>query len=740
MAGSLADVYVEVNVNTTTAGEAIEKQLPAHAEEAGKKASSSFSDSFTTGIRRLATTVGATLLGVKVADWFKETIEAGEDADRKLSQTEQVIRSTAGAAGLSAEEIANMSRNLSLQTGIDDTLIEHGANVALTFTRIKDAAGEGNDVFTQYLSTALDVSSALHEDVQSAVIQLGKALNDPITGMTTLRRVGVSFTQQQIDQAKALQNSGNLLGAQKLILKELQTEFGGAAKAGATTADLAKNRWAIFREELGQKLLPVVDKLIESFSEWLPGIIKAANHIADVVVAIGNFLANNKDLVKVLLTTVAALTLLSTAIDAVKAVHAAWLVITLEEDAALDANVIGVIIIAIAALVAGIIYAYQHFAAFRDIVNGTWDAIKVSTQAVIGFFTKDIPAAWSWLYEHTVQVFQHIRDDVLHYWDELKLGAELVVQWLKGVPGAIAGFFEALPGQLLNLAHQAGDALLFGIGYAIGLVIKEAMDMPHQVAALFHLMFMLAWNEVVTGWNFIVAQFEAFPSRAEHAVQVLWETVVRLFHSGVDQVKFIFTQLPVIIGNLFQQAVDTGLSRARALVDGIGNWLGQLPGRARSALIDLKNTVTGFMSSAGSWLVSAGHDLLFGLIHGVEGAIGDVIDAVKHAMGKVVDGAKKALGISSPSTVFADEVGRWIPPGIGKGVDEHLSEAVSPLAGLPAAAAPIVNVAPAPVNIIADLGNGVRQVIKAWVTENPQHVATATAAGQQRNSWAVGTA
>src|SRR5262245_66611796 len=75
------------------------------------------------------------------------------------------------------------------------------------------------------------MSAALGQDGKASAIQLGKALNDPIKGVTALQRVGVSFTKSQKNQIKALVESGNTLGAQKVILRELGKEFGGAAKA-----------------------------------------------------------------------------------------------------------------------------------------------------------------------------------------------------------------------------------------------------------------------------------------------------------------------------------------------------------------------------------------------------------------------------------------------------------------------------------------------------------------------------
>ena len=91
---------------------------------------------------------------------------------------------------------------------------------------------------------------------------LGKALNDPIKGITALSRAGVTFTQGQKDQIKTLVESGNLLGAQKIIMGELEAQVGGTAEATATAGDKMAATWANFQENLGTAVLPILDGLL----------------------------------------------------------------------------------------------------------------------------------------------------------------------------------------------------------------------------------------------------------------------------------------------------------------------------------------------------------------------------------------------------------------------------------------------------------------------------------------------
>lgn len=147
------------------------------------------------------------------------------------AQTAAAIKSTGGAANVTAKQVDEYAQSMLKRTGIDDESIKSGENVLLTFTKIRNEVGKGNDVFTKASTATLDLSVRLGKDMTSSALLVGKALNDPVKGVTALTRAGVQFTDQQKDQIKTLVESGDVLGAQKLILKELEVQVGGSAKA-----------------------------------------------------------------------------------------------------------------------------------------------------------------------------------------------------------------------------------------------------------------------------------------------------------------------------------------------------------------------------------------------------------------------------------------------------------------------------------------------------------------------------
>jgi len=162
-------------------------------------------------------------------------------------------------------------------TNFGDEATIAGQNILLTFTQI------GRDVFPQATQTMLDMSTAMDQGLKETAIQLGKALNDPIQGVTALRRVGVQLTEEQERQIQTFMEAGEVAEAQRVILAELEKEFGGSAEA-AREADAgfqaAKNSLGDLGEVIGGQMLPGLQALNER-------VVASANGWAHLIQQLG---------------------------------------------------------------------------------------------------------------------------------------------------------------------------------------------------------------------------------------------------------------------------------------------------------------------------------------------------------------------------------------------------------------------------------------------------------------------
>jgi len=560
--------------------------MSAHGTDAG--------DSFASGLVKRAAAIFA---GVQVFSFLKGSVQQATESAVVMRATEAVIKSTGGAAGVTADQIGALSTKLSQLSGVDDELIQHGANVIATFTGIKNAAGEGNDIFDQTNLAALNLSVALKTDLQSASILVGKALNDPVKGVTALRRAGVQLTEQQTEQVKKFVEVGDVMSAQKIILGELAVEFGGAAEAAATPADKAKVAWGNFQELLGGLLLPAIGKVSEIFTSkvepalrvgielltkgWSGGVRDGAGFMEQfgaiahrVFTVIGDILQNVvwpviKDVVttlhdlvgwvnqgssgaQVFRAVVIGLTAAFVAYKVAMTAIAVWTgIVTAAQwlwNIALNANPIGLIILAVIALVAAIFYLWTHSAGFRNFFIGIWEHIWGFLKAVGGWFAGPFADFFKkgW----------HFIEDVI------KLGVAIFKfywQLIQDVVAAVAGWIE----QRINTFVANFKAILAGIG-------------------------------VIVGW-------------------------------------FVDTF------NRVRQAVADGISGAISFVAG-------LPGRILAAIGNL-----------GSLLYNAGADIVRGLWEGIQSLGSWVADKVRGFINQFVPGpVRRLLGIESPSKVFAE--------------------------------------------------------------------------------------
>jgi hypothetical protein len=257
----IGDAFIEIKPDTKNFAAAADRDVTSQATSLAKKAAGAFA---------------VTFAAQKIFSFGKDAVREAEEARKIAAQTAAVIKSTGGVAKVSAKDVDALSNAISKKTGVDDESIATLENLLLTFTNVRNEVGETNDIFSQATKIAVDMGAAFGKDAASQAILLGKALNDPTKGLTALTRVGVTFTAQQKENIKAFQASGDLLGAQKIILAELATEFGGSAEAQATASDKLGVVIGNLKEDLGAKLLPIIDAVATGLSVALPKALDLA--------------------------------------------------------------------------------------------------------------------------------------------------------------------------------------------------------------------------------------------------------------------------------------------------------------------------------------------------------------------------------------------------------------------------------------------------------------------------------
>lgn len=183
---------------------------------------------------------------------IRGSVAAAIEAEQAQTKLAAVLRATGHAAGLTAGEINNMADSMAATTVFDDEAIRNASAVMLTFRNISGRT------FSEAIRLSADLSAVLGGDLQSSVMQIGKALNDPAEGVSALSRAGITFSDVQKDMIKGFVEANDLASAQAIVLAELEKQVGGVAQSMNTgltksTNDL-KKAWDEMLESLGNSL------------------------------------------------------------------------------------------------------------------------------------------------------------------------------------------------------------------------------------------------------------------------------------------------------------------------------------------------------------------------------------------------------------------------------------------------------------------------------------------------------
>jgi len=317
-------------------------------------------------VAKVGAAVGAAagVIGFKLAS-------AAYESQKVMAQTTAIIKATGGAAGVTASQVSKLSEQLSMQIGVDDELIQKSANLLLTFKQVQNQVGEGNNIFDRAVITAQDLGNVFGS-ADAAAMQLGKALSDPEKGITALRRAGINFTEQQKEQIKTLVASGDVLGAQKLILAEVESQVGGTAAASATGFDRMRVAMGNVAEEFGAILIPYIEKFADFV---IQKVVPYLNKLADVIGEKG-LGAGIKMLAGDFLQFTTNMGAYGNAILALTAAFTALRLVTIAAtisqnlfNVALLSNPIGIVIASVIALGVAAVALYMKFEIVRKVIN-----------------------------------------------------------------------------------------------------------------------------------------------------------------------------------------------------------------------------------------------------------------------------------------------------------------------------------------------------------------------------------
>lgn len=468
----------------TTSLEASFKKVSEGAKtvgDAGDKTSSRFKS---LGTAAKVAAIGIAGMGLELAKSGVEEALKAQVAQGQLA----VALKNAGIASDKTKEKLQEYADAQTKRGFSDVQATESLSHLVIATKNAGEAAKLNSVAEDLartksisLASATDMLIRVHAGNTRALKALGIVLNPVNTAVDKLKATTKKYTPEQLAAAKAADKQTT---SQKALVAIMQATHGQADKFASSDAgkiQVFKAEWEHLQVELGNILLPALGKVLGAVSSLM------------------DFIDAHKKVVEILAGSVAGLAL------AVKGVHtaiSAWNSITSAASAvskifvtttnaakvategeavaqeglntAMEANPIGIVVLALVGLGTALYEAWQHSQTFRDIVTGAFDAVKTAAMAIVNFFTQDVVGAFKtvigWLQGNWQSIATIISGpfapivalatNAFGIRSALVDAFNAVKDAVSGVVGGIVGFFTALPGRIIGAIEDGAKALI----------------------------------------------------------------------------------------------------------------------------------------------------------------------------------------------------------------------------------------------------------------------------------------
>lgn len=390
-------------------------------------------DRFGSKMGALGGVIAGALTGAALISFGKSAVTAFTESEQAQSKLNVALANSPATVGITAAAFEKYNKVLAKKTLADDDALASGQAVLAGFGLTEDQLKQMTPVLADYAAkTGKDIPSAA-EDLGKAMLGQGRAL----------KVIGVEFD-----------DTGDAGGNFAQIMDKVGSKVDGAAQAQLNAAGP------------GATMKKSMDELQESVGMIL---VPALQALAGIVSTVIEFFTNLSAPIKIAIGVFAAA---AGAIYLVVTAQKAWVAIQAALNIVMAMNPIGLVVIAIAALVAILVVAYKNSETFRDIVNGAFNAVKDVVMGVYHWVKDNWPLLLAIL-TGPIGIAVH---QIVTHWDTIKNTFTGVKDWIGNRINDIVGFFTGLPGRLAGLGRGMFDFIGDAFRAALNWVIHKWND------------------------------------------------------------------------------------------------------------------------------------------------------------------------------------------------------------------------------------------------------------------------
>lgn len=596
------------------------------------------------------------------------------------------------------------------------------ANVKAALSRLGETAATPvlnglRGLFNQAIPLIDAFTAAVKPTLEKVGAGLQKGLEQAIPTVTAFfDKLGKSQTVQQF---------ASYLASLKDDLKELGSSLSGAA--GAVWNVISEPLSELYNQAKGQlpaiadgfkTLLHAVSGLLDYVSAHTDSIIPLAKGITAFVLASkgisavsaglktvsGGLKAISATASGVEKTATAAFDLIGKISDAgsaagglkqlagsfnlVKAAQSAWSAVTkaatavqLAFSAALDANPIGMLVVAIGAVVAALTWFFTQTETGKRLWNsfatwfmGIWNQISTACRPILQAIGTFITQTMSQIQQIWQTGWTLITTIIQNIWNTIgPIIMTALTAIITGIQTFIATITPLLQAgiQVIQTIFQTAATIIStvwnGLWNTITTVVQGTWTI---ITTIINTALTVIQGIIQLALAVVNGNWSAAWSAIQGIVSAAWGGIQGVVSAGIGMVSGVVSAACSTIRSVWDALWNGVGSIVSNVWGGIVGTVSNMVGRVGSVVSGIGGTVRSAVSGAGSWLVSAGRNIIQGLINGITGMVGSLYSSITNALSGLVDKAKNALGIHSPSRVFRDEVGVMVGRGMALGIDD----------------------------------------------------------------------
>ena len=439
------------------------------------------------------------------------------------------------------------------------------------------------------------------------------------------------------------------------------------ADVGSSIASIGRALQVEFLQPLVDQVTPAVANFAKAFVEKIPAVKEMISDVAaklkewsPLIAGIGTAMATYFVVGKIQ----AFITAIKSGAAALKLMKVAQLAL----NAVMSLNPIGLIVAAIAGVVAAFVTLWNKSEAFRNFWIGLWETVSGAFSAVwngiVNFFTVTIPGAFNSAKEAVggfvsgvIEWFQQLPGRIGEFIGNVLTGIgewainmrDKAVETGKNFITNVVNFFKQLPGKIYNFLKNA-----------ITNVAAWAGNMKQKA--------------VETGKNFltnVVNFFKQLPGKIynflKNAISNVASWAINMKNKAVEAGRNFLNN----VVNGIKSLPSKVMGFLKNVISNVKSWASNMGKKGKEGAKNMFDAVVNGIKSLPGKLLSIGSDIVRGLWNGIKGAAGWLKDKIMGFGNGIINGFKKAFGINSPSKVMRDQVGKWLPPGIAEGIERN---------------------------------------------------------------------